>query len=82
MNTWSCKIGETDNPLPDGADHPMRQAICRAYRELTGEEPDFLFSGWGAKLTESERAVVENRVPSRAKVIAEARRALEEAQDY
>lgn len=58
MKIWSCKIGETDN-VPRGGDSPMRVAIIRAYIELTGEEPRFLFSGWGDELTDSEREVVE-----------------------
>jgi hypothetical protein len=41
----------------------MRAAISRAYRELTGYEPDFIFSGWNAELDEPERAVVEDRLP-------------------
>jgi hypothetical protein len=65
VKTWSCKIGEVDaDRLPRGADYPMRRAIEAAYREITGQEPDFLFSGWGAELTEPERAVVENRLPA------------------
>ena len=60
--TWYCKIGEGYLRV-DGADRPMREAVAAAYRELTGEEPDFIFSGWGAELTESERAVVEDRLP-------------------
>lgn len=63
MKVWSCKIGETDS-VPKGGDFPMREAVSRAYLELTGEEPAFLFSGWGAELTESERAVVEDRLPA------------------
>lgn len=64
MKTWFCKIGETDGrSLPDGADAPMRKAVREAYFALTGEEDVFLFSGWGAELTEEERAVVENRDP-------------------
>ena len=59
---WKCKIGETDN-LPHGSDLPMRNAVERAYREITGEDPMFIFSGWGAELTEPERAVVEDRLP-------------------
>lgn len=62
MKIWSCKIGETAS-IPDGADAPMRQAVVRAYREITGTEPEFIFSGWGAELTEPERAVVEDREP-------------------
>ena len=41
----------------------MRQAVAEAYRKITGHEPDFIFSGWGAQLTEPERAVVEDRMP-------------------
>ena len=64
MKIWKCKIGECDVALlPDGADAPMRAAVRRAYKEITGQEPTFLFSGWGAELTEPERAVVENREP-------------------
>lgn len=37
----------------------MREAVARAYREVTGQEPRFIFSGWGAILADSERAVVE-----------------------
>ena len=61
---WTCKIGEVEpSLLPDGADHPMRVAVCSAYELLTGQEPEFLFSGWGGSLTEAERAVVEERMP-------------------
>jgi hypothetical protein len=60
---WCCKIGGLTGELPKGADLPMRIAIRNAYRELTGVEPQFLFSGWGQELTEAERAVVENREP-------------------
>jgi hypothetical protein len=61
---WFCKIGETDrDKLPDGSDAPMRRAVRDAYVTLTGIEPDFIFSGWGAELLESERAVVEDREP-------------------
>ena len=64
MEIWGCKIGEVDaSKLPSGADAPMRQAIAKAYFELTGEHPKFCFSGWGETLTESERAAVENREP-------------------
>jgi len=56
---WSCKIGEVDaDLLPDGADFPMRMAIAEAYRSITGKEPNFIFSGWGAELTENERWAV------------------------
>jgi len=58
-NIWACKIGEIDSAkLPKGSDAPMRKAVEEAYWRLTGEYPDFIFSGWGAELTESERAAV------------------------
>ena len=61
---WSCKIGEVDaEKLPHGADAPMRAAISEEFRRLTGEEPQFIFSGWAAELDEGERAVVEDRLP-------------------
>lgn len=64
MKIWHCKIGEClPSVLPPGADVPMREAIARAYREITGNDPDFIFSGWGGELTEGERAVVEDRMP-------------------
>jgi hypothetical protein len=68
---WRCKIGGPVNWLPDGADLPMRKAIQEAFTRLTGREPEFTFSGWGAKLVESERAVVEDR--KRAETSIEAR---------
>jgi hypothetical protein len=37
----------------------MRRAVEQAYRELTGEEPRFIFSGWGYELDEIERELVE-----------------------
>lgn len=62
MKIWTCKIGEVPDPLlPHGSDWPMRVAIRNAYLLLTGREPNFIFSGWGGELTESERAVVEDR---------------------
>lgn len=48
MKIWECKIGEVaDRLLPPGADFPMREAIEKVYAQVTGSEPDFLFSGWG-----------------------------------
>lgn len=59
MKIWDCKIGEVpEELLVDGADHPMRVAVAESYRKLTGQEPNFIFSGWGAKLSEAEEAVV------------------------
>jgi hypothetical protein len=62
LRVWYCKIGEIEGipeEVPHGADYPMRRAVERAYRELTGENPDFIFSGWGAQLDETERAVAD-----------------------
>lgn len=62
LKIWSCKVGEAPgHAVPPGADMPMRQAVERAYYEVTGQPSAFLFSGWGAELSEFERAVVENR---------------------
>lgn len=58
MQTWSCTIGEVKD-VPEGADGPMRAAVAHAYFELTGKHPRFIFSGWGAELTDIEREVVE-----------------------
>ena len=56
LTTWSCKIGEVaETLLSDGADEPMRLAVREAYIELTGDDPSFIFSGWGARLTSDER---------------------------
>jgi hypothetical protein len=62
---WSCKIGIVAGvAVPSGGDAPMRAAVQATFRQLTGVEARFTFSGWGAKLTESELAVVENRAPN------------------
>ena len=58
MKIWTCKIGEVTN-MPAGGDAPLRNAVAKAYRELTGQDDDFIFSGWGGELTEGERALVE-----------------------
>lgn len=60
MKMWTCKIGRIDNPrIPDGADTPMREAIARAFKEITGKEANFIFSGWGNdRLSETELEVV------------------------
>lgn len=65
---WYCKIGETDEKNLEkwnGADLPMREAIEKAYKDVTGEDAQFCFSGWGGELDEAERAVVEDRLPAR-----------------
>lgn len=62
MRIWTCKIGEVED-VPGGADGPMRDAVESAYRQITGKESVFLFSGWGGSLDEIERACVERREP-------------------
>lgn len=65
LKTWKCKIGEHEALLlPPEADGPMRRAVANAYRAITHAEPDFIFSGWGDKPIEPERAAHENREPS------------------
>lgn len=64
---WTCQIGEIERDgLPEGSDNAMRDAAARAYRELTGRQPDYIFSGWGNPLPERYRAVVEDREPQLA----------------
>ena len=61
MKIWTCKIGEVvDTQVPNGGDWPMREAVSRAYRELIGEDPVFVFSGWDGTLTEVEREIVDH----------------------
>lgn len=53
---WECKIGfARPGDLPRGADAPMRKAIEKAFHELTGYYPRFVYSGWGADLTAGQR---------------------------
>lgn len=62
---WTCKIGGSfpHGALPGGSDLPMRRAIQAAYEQVTGQSDGYVFSGWGGRLDESERATVENRWP-------------------
>lgn len=78
MKHWSCRIGEVprDRELAltsrDGTrkgDEVMRDAVTAAYVELTGEEPVYIFSGWGDPLPEQYRAVVEDREPDPTHVL-------------
>jgi hypothetical protein len=57
---WDCKIGVRGSlNLPNGCDLPMRKAVEKAFREITGQDAEFIFSGWDGKLTDSELKVVE-----------------------
>ena len=62
---WSCKIGGFTKRLPAGADGPMRAAVAKAFKEITGQNAEFCFSGWAAELTDAERDVVEFVDPDR-----------------
>jgi hypothetical protein len=66
MSVWACKIGDASGSA--FKDENMRTAVVRAYEQLTGQQPDFIFSGWGGDLSEAERAVVENREPDPRKI--------------
>lgn len=56
---WECKIGSEDaGILRPGADSPMRRAVEAAFRQVTGVEASFTFSGWGAELTPTQAEVV------------------------
>ena len=83
---WKCKIGGKVSALPRGADLPMRRAAAQAFREVAGEDPEFLFTGWAGELTEGERAVVEDREPVYEKTetgkIATLEKRLEEAEKW
>jgi hypothetical protein len=66
---WDCKIGVKGQvEIPHGADFPMRRAVEAEFKKITGQNPDYIFSGWGSTLGESELAVVENRAPDMDKV--------------
>lgn len=44
---WKCEIGiAIEGELPEFADAPMREAVKKAFRELTSKEPVFIASGW------------------------------------
>lgn len=63
LKVWDCKIGYGDSmKLPDGADLPMRVAIQEAFKKLTGEYPEFIFSGWGGQLTPIEKQLVDKDI--------------------
>lgn len=55
---WTCKIGPFKGKLPDGVNTPMRKAIQKAYKEITGEEADICFTDWGGEFTENEKKEV------------------------
>lgn len=59
---WECKIGVVAGvEIPRGGDAPMRRAVEKAFFELTGQEPDANFSGWGATFNSAELAVINHQ---------------------
>lgn len=71
---WTCKVGsfaQDPGSVPNGGDMPMRDAIEREFKRLTGSDPEFTFSGWSGALTEPELAVVEDRLPDFDKQVSE-----------
>jgi hypothetical protein len=71
---WTCKIGEAGVLHEQGLDFPMRQIVEAAYVQVTGQAPDFIFSGWRGTLTEGERAAHEDRLPDYDKTTVEVTR--------
>ena len=58
---WECSIGGAGFELPPGADAPLRNAVAKAYLELTGKDPEFCFSGWGGRLSDVQVAVLAHQ---------------------
>lgn len=58
---WWCKIGGEAKVRNDA---PMRAAVEAAFKEVTGQESAFVFSGWNGHLTEPQRAAYEDREPT------------------
>lgn len=53
---WYCLIGPFDtDKLPDGSDAPLRQAVQKAFAQLTGSEADLTSSGWGINEEQKDR---------------------------
>ena len=66
---WTCKIGPVDrDELPDGADFPMRMAVEQAFKDLTGRDAEFNFSGWGGSLDKGEQKFVDEERERMAKL--------------
>ena len=46
---WVCIIGDTEHTkLPFGADLPMRIAVEKEFKRVTGHDADNNWSGWSA----------------------------------
>lgn len=58
---WYCKIGEARPPeTMEAADLPMREAVKTIFKAVTGEEPEYCFSGWYGELTEEEQLAIDS----------------------
>lgn len=44
---WNCIIGPTTKKLPVGSDAPLRNAIEKAFTDLTKHDDEVCYSGWG-----------------------------------
>lgn len=53
---WSCKIGFNKEEVSDSE---LRNSLLRTYLRLTGRDPTFMLSGWGAKLSSEERKALK-----------------------
>lgn len=52
LEYWTCTIGPVRrSEIPKGADSPMRAAVERAFKEITGRYPERLSSGWGCSVS-------------------------------
>ena len=77
-NVWQCRIGGNAH-LPSGSDGPMREAVSRAFREVTGQEPRAAFTGWGERWTPAERhCLAPGRYPAPDATTRDGAKVLEE----
>lgn len=68
---WECAVGGRSPVIvPNGGDFPMRQAVEKAFFDLTGQNPEMCYSGWGRKFTDKVSPAVQD-------VLAERRRQIE-----
>lgn len=66
LRVWSCKIGYAeDSCLAPGSDGPMRDAVESAFKQVTGGDSEFMFSGWDGQLSPGELAVINDTDPPR-----------------
>ena len=70
---WYCKVGSRNISavLPGGSDSPMRDVVEEEFKRITGDYPQFCFSGWGQALNEGELAAVQERNPVYADMVDE-----------